>query len=135
MGKRARRVFASRSYSDNTSRKSRVYFRSCVLPGASTCSSGSVCDLYFVRCFDNKCFRRPGESAKSLLFSYKKKKGRTPYSSSKLFRLGRRCIRFYEYSRKVLCQYSELSRFSVTFLPLSFRIGQERKFISLKCSF
>jgi len=33
-------------------------FVSAFLAGASTCSSGSVCDLYFALCSDDKCFLR-----------------------------------------------------------------------------
>lgn len=62
-------------------------------PGASTCSSGSVCDLYFVLCSDDKCFRRPSESLQSRSFSVQKKSELHPYclrSNVELFRVGKR---------------------------------------------
>lgn len=94
-GPSAGRAFASRSYSDNASWKSRVYFRSA---GASTCSSGSVCDLYFVLCSDDKCFRRVLARLQSRSFSVqkklKKKKNQDSThclrSSVELFRVERR---------------------------------------------
>lgn len=142
------RAFASRSYSDNASRKSRVYFRSCLLLFLMLQPVAPVLFAIYISCYApmTNASVVPSESlqSRSCLLSAKKKKKSELHlhcllSNVELFRVGKRrsgYMRFYRFYRKVLClntlNYGAIFRSSITFLPFDILypdISEERKSI------